>query len=94
MIKETKMINEVVMLEMLIDTMMKIDSKYPLEKYELLLKHAMTTGIALLIAKLTKEEHQQLMTYAWSGDLFTDDEDLNNPYDVNQHLIDLFPVSL
>ena len=87
-----KMTDEVEMLEMLIDTMMKKESKYPVAKYELLLKNAMTTGIALLIAKLTKEEHQKLITYAWSGDLFSDDEDLNNPYDVNQHLIDLFPV--
>ena len=87
-----KMTNEVEMLEMLIDTMMKKESKYPVAKYELLVKNAMTTGIALLIAKLTKEEHQQLMTYAWSGDLFSDDEDLNEPYDVNQHIIDLFPV--
>ena len=78
---------EVKMLEMLIDMMMKKESKYSVANYESLLKFAMHAGIALLNHKLTKEEHQQLMTYAYSGDLFS-----NEPYDVNQHLIDLFPV--
>ena len=87
---ETK--HEVEMLHELVETMWETDSKYPLVKYELLLKNAMTTGIAILIAKLTKEEKQELLNYAWEGELFTDDEHLNNPYDVNQHLIDLFPV--
>ena len=87
---DAKTKNEVEMLYELIDAMLEHDSKCSLAKYELLVRNAMTTGVALLVNKLSNEQHQQLMNYAHWGEIFSTDEDYDCSYDVNKHLVDLF----